>query len=126
VFCAWFLIQFDKSAIRASGLIPDIPHTVIIKILNFQSVLKDKRSITDDLAGFITAIYTSQIVYIMYCTIQSMNRDLVGLHVEVGRQGSYQRYDVSPFFPPPGGKILGLSESLPIGSLTTFDCCEGA
>ena len=59
------------------GLIPDIPLTVIIKILNFQSVLKDKRSITDDLAGFITAIYTSQIVYIMYCTIQSMNRDLV-------------------------------------------------
>ena len=39
--------------------------------------MKNKRSITDTLAGFIKVIYTSQIVYIMYCTIQSMNRDLV-------------------------------------------------
>ena len=62
---------------RASGLIPVIPLTTIIKILNFQCVLWNKRSITDALTGFITAIYTSQVRYTMYCTIRSMNRDLV-------------------------------------------------
>ena len=42
-------------------------------------------------------LYPSQIRYIhMYCTVQSMKWDLQGhhrLHVEVGRQGSYRRYD---------------------------------
>ena len=37
----------------------------------------------------------------MYCTIRSMNCTLQGhrrLHVEVGRQGSYRRYDTLPLF----------------------------
>ena len=45
---------------RASGLIPVIPLTTIIKILNFNCVLQNKRSITDALAGVITSIYTNQ------------------------------------------------------------------
>jgi hypothetical protein len=62
---------------RASGLIPVIPLTTIIKILNFNCVLQNNRSITDALAGVITSIYTSQRRCTTYCTIQSMNRDLV-------------------------------------------------
>ena len=62
---------------RASGLIPVIPLTIIIKILSFNCVLENKRSITDALTGTSQAIYTSQVRYTMYCTIQSMNRDLV-------------------------------------------------
>ena len=67
-----------------------------VKILNFQCILKNKRSITDDMAGFITAIYTQPDKVHMYWTIQSMNWDLQGHrrpHVEVERQGSYRRYD---------------------------------
>ena len=62
---------------RALGLIPVIPLTTIIKILNFNCVLQNKRSIADALAGVITSIYTSQRRYTTYCTIQSMNWDLV-------------------------------------------------
>ena len=62
---------------RASGLIPVIPLTTIIKILNFNCVFQNKQSITDALTGTSQAIYTSQVRYTMYCTIQSMNRDLV-------------------------------------------------
>ena len=45
---------------RASGLIPVIPLTTIIKILNFNCVLQNKRSISDALAGVIASIYTNQ------------------------------------------------------------------
>ena len=70
-------VNNELYAIRASGLIPVIPLTTIIKILNFNCVFQNKRSITDALAGVITSIYTSQRRYTTYCTIQSMNRDLV-------------------------------------------------
>ena len=61
---------------RASGLIPIIPLTTIIKILSLYCVLQNKRSITVALTGTSQAIYTSQVRYTTYCTIQSMNRDL--------------------------------------------------
>ena len=54
---------------RASGFIPVIPLTTIIKILSFNCVLPNKRTNTDALAGVITSIYTSQRRYTMYCTI---------------------------------------------------------
>ena len=57
---------FDICAIRASGLIPVIPLAVINKDTQLPMCM----------AGFITAIYTNQIIYIMYCTIQIMNWDL--------------------------------------------------
>ena len=59
----------NKSGMRASGLIPVIPLTTIIKILSFNCVLQNKQSFTDTLAGVITSIYTSQRRYTTYCTI---------------------------------------------------------
>ena len=52
----------DICAIRASGFIPVIPLTIVNK--DTPMCIEDKRSIADDLAGFIKAIYTSQIRYI--------------------------------------------------------------
>ena len=67
----------NESGMRASGLIPVIPLTTKIKILSFNCVLQNERSIIDALTGTSQAIYTSQVRYTTYCTIQSMNRDLV-------------------------------------------------
>ena len=51
----------NESGMRASGLIRVIPLTTIIKILSFNCVLQNKRSITDALTGTSQAINTSQV-----------------------------------------------------------------
>ena len=50
----------------------------------------------------------------MNCALQGHRQ----LHMELGRLGSYQGYDITPFPPRGGGDLPGLSGSLPFASLT--------
>ena len=54
-------------AMRASGLIPVNPLIVINKDTQLPMYIEG-RSFTDALAGYITAIYTNQILYTL-CTV---------------------------------------------------------
>ena len=84
------------NAIRASGLIPVNPRIVINKYTQLLMYIAEQAIIYWYPDWIHHSIYTSQVIYIMYCTMLSMDRDLEGrrwLHVEVGRQESYRRYD---------------------------------
>ena len=94
------------NAMRASGLIPVSPRIVINKYTQLPMYIVEQAIIYCYPDWIHHSIYTSQVIYIMYCTILSTDRDLEGrrwLHMEVGRQESYRRYDISPLLPPSGG-----------------------
>ena len=52
------LFTSNKSGKRASGLIPVIPLTTIIKYTQLQCLLQDERSISDSLTSIHHGIYT--------------------------------------------------------------------
>ena len=74
---------------RSSGLIPDNPRIVINKYTQHLMYIAERAIINWYPDWIHHSIYTSQVIYIMYCTMLSTDRDLEGrrwLHVEVGNR----------------------------------------